>query len=437
MKSATFPFYSHRSQAGATSLVLVSLMLLLIGMGLGFTHQNLAFEQKSSASQVQAAIAFESAETAVAWAQTWLNDPRALNAACEPEPQHTDEAQNEQLSFRNRMLRYHEATRQWQALPVQARCIRQSGQWRCQCDLTSDPSAVAGPPNPAQIDPAPSFLLHFESGPVPGAVRVKATGCSQTAHPCVTESLLQSEGQAQVDVVLTLVGGLRSPPGSALTVQGALQASRISVIHGDPQTQGWAMIVGGLAEVGGSWFSNASGGMGSQVWLDHVAALHNHEPLRLFSRYSGVQLNGWGTRLAQSNLHCIEDCTQALAQAAGPYAAPQHQMIYLSHDASVSGPLEIGSPQAPVILAVQGRLKLVGSVKVHGFIYAQSLRWESALAPDAWVRGAVVVSGPAHLEGEAQFLYDPQVMQQLRWQTGAFVLLPGSWKDYPLNEAQQ
>ena len=78
------------------------------------------------------------------------------------------------------------------------------------------------------------------------------------------------------------------------------------------------------------------------------------------------------------------------------------------------------------MLVVTGRVVLAPGVRVFGFVYSQNGDWQ----------GAGQIQGGAFIEGNLGAAAAPTVnlvggvIDFMRMQSGSFVRIPGSWKDF-------
>ncbi len=105
-------------------------------------------------------------------------------------------------------------------------------------------------------------------------------------------------------------------------------------------------------------------------------------------------------------------------------------MISIDGDATLDGPITLGSPEQPVVIVVHGAALLSGDVTVHGLLYAASIRWDAATGPQASVHGAVVSESGYSGNGAPDLHRDAGVLRALQVHTGSFAQVPGSWKDF-------
>ena len=63
----------HGPRRGAASLVVVMILFFIITLVAAYTSRNLLFEQRTSANQYRATLAFETADAGIEWAIARLN----------------------------------------------------------------------------------------------------------------------------------------------------------------------------------------------------------------------------------------------------------------------------------------------------------------------------------------------------------------------------
>ena len=231
----------HRSpqhQRGATTLLVIVVLLFAMTLMASFANRNLVFEQRSAANLVRSTQAFEAAEAGIEWAVAMLNQRQRIDADCRPSQQPHDR------SFRERRLRLNSADGTHSALtwdyagkPVAllAACVRGAGGWACSCPASGLPSPSA----PAGSDVHPAFTVQLAAGPQPGLVRLSATGCAGRDASC------SDDAAAHVEVLLGLVPGLSTPPAAALTArEGVAMNGALGVHHADARAGGLTVHAG-------------------------------------------------------------------------------------------------------------------------------------------------------------------------------------------------
>lgn len=103
------------------------------------------------------------------------------------------------------------------------------------------------------------------------------------------------------------------------------------------------------------------------------------------------------------------------------------QVIWVNGDLDVSSQSKIGTATEPVVLIVQGDLKITGGVEVKGFVYVMGDYIVGA--GNSSIEGGLVVTGIANIAGTQDLYYDTDILTTLRGNDGLYVRIPGSWID--------
>ena len=77
-----------------------------------------------------------------------------------------------------------------------------------------------------------------------------------------------------------------------------------------------------------------------------------------------------------------------------------------------------------------GSIRFEGGITLHGIVHGPSLEWNDGWAPDALVRGAVIVDGDYRGNAAPDFAHDAGVLSLLKTRAGSFTRINGSWKDF-------
>lgn len=142
-----------------------------------------------------------------------------------------------------------------------------------------------------------------------------------------------------------------------------------------------------------------------------------------FVRHFGLSKAQWLRQPAVHHLACEGDCSAALAML----AAQGITLVALPGDLMLRGPLALGTPERPLLIAATGQVQLQGAVQLHGVIHAAGFGWA---APSATIRGALISKGAAEGDASLDLARDAAVLEALRTRHGSFVRLPGSWRDF-------
>jgi len=349
------PHRSSRRQRGAAALVVTMLLMFAMLIVVAVANRNAIVETRASANQYRSTQSFEAAEAGLEWALARLNDNAPIGADCLPS------ADPAAPSFRARYLRDDGAgfvAATWEdagvPVPLQAACVRGESGWSCSCP-SSGSALVADPGGSAT---APNFMLQFANGARPGIVRAIATGCTRRGTPCTASTDAGHEAAARLEVALGLVAGLRAAPAAALTVGGNLDAgaSALGVHNRDPASGGIAIDAGGSVAGNAMRLSAPPGSPldGSVVSGDtQLAALAGD---RFFARWFGMDRAAWRAQPAATSVACAGKCATTVSNAVATGA----RLVALEGGATLDGPLELGTPERPVVLLVDGTLRLRG-----------------------------------------------------------------------------
>ncbi len=366
---------THSQQRGAATLLITMALFLAMVLVALFVNRNLIFEQRASANQYRATQAFEAAEAGLEWAVAQLNHSEPVGADCLPTTGIGANAFRERFlhvaaadgSFAGATWMPHGAT----ARPLRPACVYDGSGWVCHCPSESD----ADLPSPRGNGPFPAFILQFTAGPKPGTVRVVSTGCSSWAAPCQADASDPADAAARTEVMVALLPAVRIAPAEALTVRGASQASD-----------------------------------------------------RLFASYFGLDKPRWKNQPTITKLRCEGECSAALLAAVGRDVS--HPMVWIDGELRLTGPLNIGSPDKPVVIVADDGTMLSGPVVLNGMLYSRSLRWDATAAGLGSVHGAVIIEAPLEGDSAPLLVRDSDLLQTLTRRTGSVVRVNGSWRDF-------
>jgi hypothetical protein len=449
--------FAQQRQRGAATLVVVLVLFFVVSLAAAYASRNLIFEQRTSNNQLRSTQALEAADAGMEWALSMLNSGR-IKASCEPSTNPAD------TSFRERYLAVDSTGR---ILPVvepgvgglvlTAGCVAAVGGWSCSCPTTN--ALTLTPPNTTQQWPA--FRVRFqrviEPDPVnalvakkPGVVRIEVVGCTRAdgtgLDPCLnfdgTSTGAFSEGRAVTRANIALTGGPSSPPLVPLLVKGEVDINGpgISVFNTLPNGTGFTIHAGNNVDAGSSPTLQGKVGSprGNNTVIDNDAELAlpaSVAPVyssadRMFSAVFNMRPEVFRLQQAAVEVTCpLTGCTAAQVRAVADLNP--WRPIWLSRGLVVDSAGDIGSAARPVLLVANGNVQFsVGGVTIFGVVYARTPTWD--------LQGAGQITGAAIAEGDLDgplsptttFVFDNTVMQLVRWNSGSFVRVPGSWKDF-------
>lgn len=144
---------------------------------------------------------------------------------------------------------------------------------------------------------------------------------------------------------------------------------------------------------------------------------------QFFVRWFGTDKASWRDQPAAARMTCSAACGRDIETLVGA----GHALVWIDGDATLAGPLVLGTPERPIVLVASGALRLDGGVAIHGVAYAAAV---TLAGSDNLVRGAVFSESGYAGPTEPAVIRDADVLAGLRHQTGSFVRVPGSWRDF-------
>ena len=432
LRARRAPLRAHRHlarlrarQRGVAALFVTAMLGFAMVLAVALAQRNVVVEEQRSANELRAARAFAAADAGLEWALARINDPSRIGDDCRPS---SDAAAR---PFRVRMLRIAVPGGDLTALtwndagvptPWQAACVRgAAGGWSCSCPADRRPTlAVAddGAVSAFVVELAPSTRAHV--------IRVIATGCTRpiAAGSCGDDA--SHEAEARLEAEWALLPALRSPPAAALTARGDVDVGAAPLGVQRDQASALALHAGGRIAASALRIDVPPGGSRGGALVAGDALLHALSADRFFARYFGIGAAAWAAQPAARRVACADDCSRSLAQAAAAGA----RLLAIDGDATISGPLALGSADDPIVLVATGALHLSGDVAIHGVVHAATLDWSDAVTGAAFVRGATLVGGDVGGNAGADLRRDADVLTRLTAASGSFVRVDGSWKDF-------
>ena len=411
------------AQRGAVALGVIVLLYAALAIAVVFVHRSLVFEQRAAANQVRAAIAHEVAEAGLDWAAVRLREAAPVSADCLPSIDGT-------RFFETHLAVAPDGVGLMPRAPgvAVAACIAPADGtgWACRC-------APAGQPAPAPAGTGPGFTVEFAARTGAGArvVDVVSSACVRG----IPGPGCSGDARAGLRVTLALRPALATLPGAALTVRGTVTAGAASLgVHNpDAASGGVALRAGTGVDASSIRVSGPAGTPARAALVTRDDALAALDPARLFLALFGVPRDTWRESFADAVLDC--PCDSAAVAAALARGA---RKLWLRGDLIVDTALVAGSEPAPVIVVVDGTVRLAGPLRLQGLLHAGDIDGPASpsgasISPSASVSARVdgAVVSEAHWRGGAapELVYDPLVIARLRALPGTFVRVPGSWRD--------
>jgi Tfp pilus assembly protein PilX len=435
-------------QRGAATLVVVLVLFFVISLAAAYTSRNLIFEQRTSNNQLRSTQAIEVAEAGMEWALSLLNHGR-IDANCEPSTSTTDSTYRERYLVVDASGRIQPA-QQLGVGTMTSGCVATASGWSCSCPLTADVTLT--PPNTTQVWPAfrVRFVRAFENDPVngliakyPGIVRIQVVGCTRVDASCLDFDAAVigtfNEGRAVVRSNLALVGGPSSPPQVPLLAKAGINvaAPGISVYNTLPNGSGITIHAGGVVNPVGVAAAQSKPGSppGFDTVVQNDAALllpPSAAPVytsadRMFAAVFNMRPETFRQQQAAVQLECPSGCTAARVRDVA--ALNPWRPIWLTGDLLMDSAGDIGSATRPVLIVANGNVQWsVSGPTIFGVVYTRTPTW--TLQGAGQITGAAIAEGGVTGSGTTSFVFDPTVLQLVRWNSGSFVRMPGSWKDF-------
>lgn len=415
-------------QRGAATLGITLLLLFIVMLVAGIANRNLMFEQRASANQWRSTQAFEAAEAGLEWAQAMLASDAAIGADCKPD------ATAGNTTLRERLLDYGADSRAFTPrtwsdsghdVPLQAACVRSGDGWSCSCPRDGNPALDAPPSTGAH----PAFTIRFVAAARSGHVQLLATGCDRLAADCLPGMGGPATGgsTAHAQVTLGLLPALAAVPAAALTARGEINASgAVTLANTDPRSSGLTAHAGGAISLAGATLETVPDAPIEASLAERDVALAVLAADRMPSRFFGVDAVRWQRLPGMQTITCPEDCSAALGEA----LSAGHRRIRIASALQLTGPAIFGAPERPVLLVVEGPLRIAGGVQIHGVVVHLATLWDTSGTHDARIDGAVISGGSVVGDGTPTISYDRAVLARLNGEAGVFVRIAGSWRDF-------
>jgi hypothetical protein len=285
----------------------------------------------------------------------------------------------------------------------------------------------------------PAFRVEFENATArPGVVRLSATGCTRLdeATVCPAGGAV-GDALATVSVLVALVGAVPAEPAAAMTVRGTLDGpgvDQLAVFNRSRGGAGLALRTGG-GVVGTPYLGGGPGTPGDTLRLTGDTSLGNAGPgapearkaERMFEQSLGLRRDTYRWQPATVVVDCSAGCdAEALRDVV---QLNPGRVLWLDGDATLSG--AYGSDAAPLQIVVTGDVTVdAAGATLAGVVYSAGSNW--TLDGPLTLRGVLIAEGDLQLGGTASTVValEPAVVNTLRTQSGSFVRVPGSWRDF-------
>lgn len=426
-------------QRGAATLVVVMVLFFVMSLVAAYTSRNVIFEQRTSANQYTSTVSLEAADAGLQWALGLLNGSR-IDDNCAPS------ANVANTSFRQRYLQI-DPTSGALTVPAAVRdgpmwptCWhdRATNQWVCHC-----PTGAGGAISSTPADSfAPSFRVRFiqlsdvygsPANDRPGVVAVEVNGCTGWDAACLNFKPYSSQDlcRGTVCAKLALSSGLKSPPMAAITARQGISVggAPLTATNTDPGTTGYTVVGGGPVTTAGMTLQGPPGMPAGLTWIQNDLGLSNalFTPERMFAALFGFWPSTYVEQPGAVKINCAAPCDSNTVRTA--IDLNPGRVFVLQGDVALDGGASIGTATDPVVLLVTGSFSFAAPTDVYGVVYSRAASWTTA--GTGRIFGAAVGENAIGGNGPFAVAYSSDILNRLRWGTGSFVMVPGSWKDFP------
>ncbi len=431
-------------QRGAATLVVVMVLFFVMSLVAAYASRNIIFEQRTSANLYTATSTFEAADAGLQWALGLLNSGRIDDNCLKPTAAAGLASPSTYPSFRQRYLDADAVTGNITIRPgvrdgpMWPSCWFNTGgnAWVCHCP--GDPAAPGTITSTPTTSIAPAFSVRFVQlndatpPPRPGSVRVEVMGCLKFDPACLTfPAAHATECRGTVCATLALSPGVKSAPAAALTARNSIAVAGSGLNAAIPSAgmAGYAVVSGGSVSGVNSVGAPGSVITGGPPVLQNAVALSDplFWPARMFAGVFGSWPSTYFEQPGSVRIDCSATCNADDIRAA--VALNPGLVIIASGDVALNGGADIGSAADPIAMVVTGDLSFSAATNVFGLVYVKKVNW--ATAGNGNVTGGVVAEGQISGSGSFSTIYDPPILNALGRVVGSYVLIPGSWKDFP------
>lgn len=428
-------------QRGAAALIVVMVLFFVMSLVAAYASRNIIFEQRTASNQYSNAVSLEAANAGLDWALALLNGSR-IDLNCTPNSASTND------SFRQRYLQVDPDSGEVtvpadvSAGPRWPSCWynRATQDWVCSC-----PTSGAAAPASLPSDPfTPAFRVRFirildaqdfmaPSQPRPGVVAVEVNGCtSWNDSNCMDFApKVKNRCQGTVCAQLALSSGLKSPPVAAITARAAMDfgGAAVTAANTAPGSSGQTVVAGQAINQTGMTLLGPPGMPAARTVFAADAGLANplFTPERMFAALFGVWPSTYVEQPGAVKVNCAGGCDSAMVRNA--IDANPGRVIVLQGNVALDGGASIGTATDPAVLVATGNFGFSAPTDVYGLVYSRATTWTTS--GTGKVVGAMVAEGAIAGNGAYTVNYAGDLLNRLRVASGSFVMVPGSWKDYP------
>ncbi|MGM9480388.1 PilX N-terminal domain-containing pilus assembly protein [Roseateles sp. NT4] len=432
-------------QRGVTTLVVVLVLFLVMGLLAAYANRILMFEQRIAGSYYRASLAQEMAEGGLDWTVAMLNGG-AINNSCAPVAAGGTRFVNRYLdvSAVDRATTTRLATRTDLAVD----CAETPTGLVCRCPAPSTRTAQPSTALSGSLVPSVGVALGTDTDQRYGSFVASSYGCSDSsvdncyAGPAEARSQTATAMAVQ-HAAIAFISAVPSSPAAPLTVKGSLTTTGVldlGLHNTDPRSGGVLVVSGGPSPtpaLSPARLDSVPGTPPSQAGLfadDYLSRLStsDEDNARFFRNFMGMRPARYQSHPAARVVACPNsgDCGPNLVSA----VSAGQRMLTVPGAMAIGSNVIIGTPAAPVVIVVYGPVAITGPMQLNGMLVVLgSLAWTNNGGLTSQVTGMVVVQGDMVATGHMDILYQQAIADELRNRVGSYARVSGGWIDATLH----
>ena len=249
-------------------------------------------------------------------------------------------------------------------------------------------------------------------------LRIDSRGCSDACSPCANSCT----NTATVSQVLMFKSALSGKPSAPMTAKGSISTGgNADIINLDPDTSGITVHSGsGNVQTGSATLHSLPGTPPEASVAKNDTTLTSLTDEQFFQEFFG------DTKANVQASSVIVNPSNANKELDGMTG----KKIWIPGDTQINSNITVGSMTEPVIIIVDGELKINGTVTIYGILYCTSIAWDNTGMGNVNIYGAAVAEGSFSGTGTPTITYTPTVTKKLNTELGEYVKVIGSWRDF-------
>ncbi len=268
------------------------------------------------------------------------------------------------------------------------------------------------------------FTVVYTNPVANNLTRIKITSTGVSGTNAATKVMSQEVQKGSI---------LFSPGNTPLVAKGAVNMSGSSTIvnltnPSSIQSGGVVSMSGSSSTILSTGPSSSSGNIQSDIQANN-STLSSMSSSDFFSTYFGKTSN----QVKSSMLNVYSNSTNTnYSSTLNGKTGTTIWIDQLAGTASISGNTTIGSAANPVLLVVNGDLKLSGNVTIYGYVFVLGTNDIDSITGNLQITGGIASTGSLLMSGSSTLSYNPTVISNLQNSPALnyYAKIPGTWKDF-------